>query len=271
LISTATSKEQVKAHWEAETCGTRGIDAEDRRAFFAQIERERYAQEPFIRRFARFEEARGLRVLEIGVGAGTDFVQWARNGAIATGIDLTERAVELTRERLQLEGLEAGVLRADAENLPFADASFDLVYAYGSLHHSPDTQRAVDEVRRVLKPGGTARVMIYHLTSWTALMLWGVHCAAKGQPWRSPRWAIFNHLESPGTKAYTKAEARQLFAAFASCEIDTELGSGDLLLMRPSERYAKPLYKLAWQLYPRPIIRAVGKSFGLGLMIEAKR
>jgi hypothetical protein len=95
----ARLKEQIRQYWEAEPCGTRGVSADERRQFFAQIERERYEWEPYIPRYARFERGRGKKLLEIGVGAGTDFTNWVRNGAIATGIDLTERGVSLTKER----------------------------------------------------------------------------------------------------------------------------------------------------------------------------
>ena len=128
--------------------------------------------------------------MEVGVGAGTDFVNWVRNGAIATGVDLTQSGVALTGERLEIEGLEADVRVADAESLPFADDSFDIVYSWGVLHHSPDTPRAIEEVRRVLRPAGTALVMIYHAWSWMGFTLWWLHCAAKIRPWKSPRWAM---------------------------------------------------------------------------------
>lgn len=262
-------KAAVRAHWERQPCGTRELPQDDRRRFFAELERERYALEPYIRDFARFEEGRGKRVLEIGVGAGTDFVQWARSGAELTGVDLTAAGVELTRERLALEGLHADVRVADAERLPFPDASFDLVYSYGVLHHSPDTPRAIAEVRRVLRPGGVARVMIYHHPSWVGLMLWGVHCLARARPWKSPRWAVYHHLESPGTKAYTVDEARGLFADFARAEVRTHLSHGDLLQMRPSARYQGLASRLAFRLYPRGLVQKTGHALGTLLLIEA--
>jgi ubiquinone/menaquinone biosynthesis C-methylase UbiE len=262
-------KSSVSAHWEEQPCGTRDLRADDRRAFFAQLEEERYQVEPYLRSFARFEEGRGQRLLEIGVGAGTDFINWVRNGAVATGVDLTEHGVRLTQERLQLEGLMAEVRVADAEQLPFEDQTFDLIYSYGVLHHSPDTQRAIREVHRVLKPGGRARVMIYHVPSWTGFMLWGIHCLARLKPWKSPRWAIYHHLESPGTKAYTMAEARLLFADFSEVRLRAQLGNGDLLLMRPNQKYQGWPYRLAWELYPRWLIKLMGNRFGLFLFIEA--
>ncbi|MCC6751742.1 MAG: class I SAM-dependent methyltransferase [Deltaproteobacteria bacterium] len=264
-------KEAVRQHWQRQPCGTRDIPTEERRRFFDEIERERYEWEPYIPAFARFERGKGKRLLEVGVGAGTDFINWVRHGAIATGVDLTEAGVALTRERLALEELRAEVLQADAERLPFPDQSFDLVYSYGVLHHSPNTARAVSEVHRVLRPGGTALIMVYHVPSWVGFMLWGVHCAAKLRPWKSPRWAIFNHLESPGTKAYTHAEARELFSAFSSVNVRSQLSHGDLLLMRPAQKYQSSLARLAWTLYPRWAIKATGDRFGLGLFIEATR
>jgi ubiquinone/menaquinone biosynthesis C-methylase UbiE len=264
-----TLKSAVKAHWQQQPCGTRDLPAEDRRRFFRQLEDERYQLEPYLPPFARFEEGRGKKVLEVGIGAGTDFINWVRHGAQTSGIDLTEQGVQLTRERLRLEGLEADVRVGDAEQLPFADNSFDLVYSYGVLHHSPDTVRAIQEVRRVLKPGGRARIMIYHSRCWVGFMLWGVHCLARLRPWKSPRWAIYHHLESPGTKAYTVSEAKALFSDFANVDVRTQTTHGDLLLMRADLKYQKWLYRLAWALYPRWAVRASGNAFGMALLIEA--
>jgi SAM-dependent methyltransferase len=262
-------KDAVRSHWQAEPCGTRDASPADRRGFFARVERDRYELEPYIRGFARFEEGRGKRVLEVGVGAGTDFVNWVRCGAVATGVDLTEHGIALTRERLALEGLDAELRVADAENLPFEDESFDIVYSYGVLHHSPDTPRAVREVHRVLKRGGVARLMVYHYPSWVCFMVWGVHSLAKGRVWESPRRTVFDHLESPGTKVYTLAEARALVGDFTRAEVRPQLSHADLLLHAPSTKYRSPRHALAWKLYPRWLVRALGDDLGTCLLIEA--
>jgi len=107
-----------------------------------------------------------LRVLEIGCGLGTDGAQFAKAGADYTGVDLTDAAVELARKHFELLGLRGEFRTADAENLDFADESFDLVYSHGVLHHTPDTAGAVREIHRVLKPGGRASVMLYHRGSY---------------------------------------------------------------------------------------------------------
>jgi ubiquinone/menaquinone biosynthesis C-methylase UbiE len=213
-------KERVRRHWEEEPCGTStASSAPGTPEFYAEVERERYRLEPYIFEFAQFERWQGRNVLEIGVGLGTDFVRFARSGARVVGIDLTAAAVEAVRRRLALEGLDGDVRLGDAEALPFADASFDLVYAYGVLHHTPDTPGAVAELRRVLRPGGEARVMLYSRRSWVALGAWLRWGLGRGRPWHSVSRVLAEHLESPGTKAYTEDDLRALFRRFSSVEI----------------------------------------------------
>lgn len=214
------AKEAVRRHWDADPCGAKLADAEPgTREFFAQVESTRYALEPFIDRFADFEHWDGCDVLEVGVGLGSDFIRFVRAGANATGIDLTQTAVDLVRRRLELEGLEARLEVGDAEELQFETDSFDLAYSWGVLHHTPDTERAVSEVRRVLKPGGEARIMLYARHSWFAYGVWFRRALLSGMPFRSVSDVLAHHLESPGTKAYTQGELRKMFSAFSNVEI----------------------------------------------------
>lgn len=160
-------KDQVRAFWQAHPCGLKFTEAEvGTREFFTRVEEHRYRTEWHIPEAANFASARGLRVLEIGCGLGTDGAQFARAGADYTGVDLTDAAIELARRRFQLFNLPGHFRTADAEALDFPDASFDLVYAHGVLHHTPDTRQAVREVHRVLRPGGRALVMLYHRDSY---------------------------------------------------------------------------------------------------------
>lgn len=238
-------KERVRAHWEAEPCGSSLARAEPgTREFYAEVERERYRLEPYIHDFAQFERWHGRDVLEVGVGLGTDFVRFARAGARATGVDLTEAAVAAVRRRLDLEGLAAEVLVGDAERLPFADGSFDLVYSYGVLHHTPDTARAVMELRRVLRPDGEARVMLYSRRSWVALGAWLRWGFALGRPWVTISRVLAEHLESPGTKAYTDEELQTLFRGFSDVEISRRVTPYDRRVAGPLARLTGP--RLGW-------------------------
>ena len=157
--------EDVREFWNANPCGSTLADATDRKAYFDEHERIRYRLEPHIPEVARFGDYRGRDVLEIGCGIGSDGLQFARNGARYTGVDLTSAGVATTRERLAVYGVAGTVEQADAEALRFADGSFDHVYSFGVIHHSPHTEKIVDEMYRVLRPGGTVCVMIYNRTS----------------------------------------------------------------------------------------------------------
>jgi len=159
--------EQVAAFWNTEACGTQFVESfRDERDFFAQYRRFRYETEWHISEFVPFAEMRGQRVLEIGCGNGADGIMFAEHGADYTGVDLTEAAVAATRRHFAIAGLAGQFQTANAEQLPFPDASFDVVYSYGVLHHTPEPQRAVREVHRVLKPSGRAYVMLYHRHSF---------------------------------------------------------------------------------------------------------
>jgi SAM-dependent methyltransferase len=160
-------KERVRQFWQENPCGTKFADAPPgSKRFYELVEEHRYEKEWHIPAAAGFSEARGLRVLEIGCGLGTDGAQFAKAGADYTGVDLTDAAVELAQRRFELFELAGTFRTADAEKLDFADNSFDLVYSHGVLHHTPDTAAAVREVHRVLKPSGRAVVMLYHRDSY---------------------------------------------------------------------------------------------------------
>ena len=236
-----TLKEAVRDHWEADPCGAKLADAEPGTPeFFAQVERTRYELEPFIHDFAEFGRWAGRDVLEVGVGLGTDFVQFARGGANLVGVDLTDAAVELVQKRLDLEKLPAVVRTGDAESLPFGDASFDLVYSWGVLHHTPNTERSIAEVRRVLRENGEARIMLYSRRSWVAAGAWLKYGVARGKPWMSFTDVLAAHMESPGTKAYTDGELRAMFTAFSSVQLERFITPYDARVGGPLTRLIAP-------------------------------
>ena len=222
--------------------------------WFAEVERRRYRLEPAIPEMARFADWSGRDVLEAGCGIGTDGAQFARAGARYTGLDLSDTALTLARRRFDAEGLEAALLRASITELPFPDASFDLVYSNGVIHHERDTERAVAEFHRVLRPGGHAIVMVYHrdslnyavnimvvrralvallevpgavravsrITGESEDVLQG-HAdllARHGTRYiRDKQLFLSNNTDGPGnslSKVYSASEARALFAAFAT-------------------------------------------------------
>jgi ubiquinone/menaquinone biosynthesis C-methylase UbiE len=215
------TKEEVRSFWTRTPCGSWDASApEGTRAYYDQIEARRYELEPFIHQFGQFSRTSGQDVLEIGVGVGTDHVQFARSGARLHGIDLTDRGVELVRQRLALEELTSDLRVADAESLPFADASFDVVYSWGVLHHTPDTPRAMAEAVRVLRPGGRLCVMVYARHAWVSYGLWLRNGPLSKRPLRSIADVLYHHMESLGTKGYTKRELGAMLREVDPLQID---------------------------------------------------
>lgn len=269
-------KRKVQEHWARETCGIRYGDSSNEAEAFQEIRDFRYSTESCLGPFARFPEGRDKKLLEIGVGAGSDFSSWVAAGADATGVDLTVEACEITRRHVEARDLQDQphrVLVADAERLPFPSDHFEMVYSWGVLHHSPDTRTAFREAQRVLQPGGTIRAMVYHTRSWTGLLLWLRYGLLTGKPSRSIGSVMADHFESPGTKAYTCQEFEKLMRmqGFTDVKVQTRLSTSDLLAQRPSERYQGAVYRVIFALWPRWLIRMLGDRWGAFLLTEAKK
>ena len=174
-----TTQQQVREWWNRNPMS---YDVDDpipfeagSREFFREIDRRifhpRYMRltadvsgKPFSL-FVDFDDLRGKDVLEVGCGSGIAVQLFAEAGANVTAVDLTEWAVETTRARLAAFGLDGTVLEADGESLPFADASFDLVFSWGVIHHTTNMDRALAELVRVCRPGGRLVLMLYHRRS----------------------------------------------------------------------------------------------------------
>jgi ubiquinone/menaquinone biosynthesis C-methylase UbiE len=265
------AKLHVHDFWNEASCGeTLYLSGADKAGYSTQAQR-RYELEPFILDFAQFEEAKGKKLLEIGVGLGADHQKFAEAGADLYGIDLTDRAVSHTRDRLACFGLTSSLDLGDAEQLAFEDETFDTVYSWGVLHHSPDTPKAITEVWRVLKQGGCARIMIYHKWSMVGLMLWTRYALLSMRPYTTLEAVYSRHLESPGTKAYSFGEASRMFAAFSTVSIRTILSHGDLLTSAAGQRHQGPLLTIARRIWPRWLIRRFFPNAGLCMMIEARK
>lgn len=123
-------KEKIQSFWNKKPCGTFG-DFPDKydREYFENIRRRRYSLEPFIFQIANFNAAKGKKVLEIGCGIGNDGIEFAKAGAIYTGIDLSSKSVDLCKENFSFENLVGNITNVDGENLPFEDNVFDIIYS----------------------------------------------------------------------------------------------------------------------------------------------
>jgi len=157
-------KDEVQLQWNSDPAGAHYVKEAELHTleWFLEAQRYRYEQyAPWMPETMEFSGQREKSVLEIGGGMGTDLAQFARGGATVTDLDLSAGHLELAKENFRLRGLNGSFVLHDAESLPFPDDSFDVVYSNGVLHHTPNARAVVHEIRRVLKPGGRAIVMMY--------------------------------------------------------------------------------------------------------------
>ena len=138
------------------------------RAFFDE-HREVYYQDCFGGRFDdRFlpsprPHGQAIKILDLGCGIGFWTAEFGMRGLQnLTACDLTPQAIKLTEKRLAIYGIEADLREENAENLSFADGTFDHVNCQGVVHHTPNTQKAVSEIARIIKPGGSASISVYY-------------------------------------------------------------------------------------------------------------
>ena len=175
MVTSYNDKREAIEQWTNDPCGlsgARGLEIGSKE-FYERIDKSRYQEyAPWMESLLEFDRFPGKKVLEAGFGMGTDLFQFASSGSIVSGVDLSPRHLELAKKRFSLYGISADLRLADAEDLPFGNATFDVVYTFGVIHHTPDTQKAVDEIHRVLKPGGRAILGVYH--KYSAFYLFSV-------------------------------------------------------------------------------------------------
>jgi SAM-dependent methyltransferase len=179
------------------------------RGFFDDLDHYHFEKLHHLLALVPFDGAAGRTVLEVGCGAGVDLARFAKGGAIVTGVDLAPSAVALARANFEQQGLCGTFEVADGEQLPFADASFDIVFAHGVIQYTANPGRLVDECRRVLKPGGQAIFQVYNRVSW----LNGLSKLMKVQ---------LEHEDAPVLRKFSIAEFRRLLSGFRTVRIVPE-------------------------------------------------
>jgi ubiquinone/menaquinone biosynthesis C-methylase UbiE len=249
-MSTSGQKEQVHDFWNRNVNQFNQLKRNDvgSREFYEAAEKLRYQYHyhlpPLFDRVAK--EFPGGKLLEVGCSMGNDTIQFARRGMDVTGVDITEAAIDLIKQRFALYNLDGDFRVADAEDLPFPDNTFDVCYSFGVLHHTPNTAGAIEELRRVLKPGGKAFVMLYNTRSlnWLAHRVTNIpYDGSKDDP-------------CPVEKSYLPADAKKMFSKYSNIDLSVDY-----------------LFGTGWgalsTLTPAVVHRALGKVIGWHLMIEA--
>jgi ubiquinone/menaquinone biosynthesis C-methylase UbiE len=258
-------KDQVQNQWNQNPVGSQHARESQPHTleWFLEIERHRYGTyAPWMPEAMEFGRHGGEDVLEIGGGIGTDLAQFAMHGARVTDVDLAAGHLQLAEENFRLRKLSGTFVHHDAESLPFADASFDLVYSNGVLHHTPNTVAVVREIRRVLRPGGRAIVMLYAENSFhywrKQVWLYGIKDGLLDR--QSMAEIMSSKVErsaneaKPLVKVYTPARAAALFDGFERLEI----------LQRQLEAFELPALLRRWRA-------EIERRYGWNLIVKASK
>ena len=266
---------RVADYWNARPCNIRhSTKPVGTREYFDEVEARKYMVEPHIPGFAEFERWRGKKVLEIGCGIGTDTINFARAGAQVTSVDLTEKSLEVARQRAKVFGFEDRIrfIQANAERLSdyVPLEPYDLIYSFGVIHHTPHPERVLDEIRKYMKPDSTLKIMVYNRWSWK--VLWILFVYGKGRFWKLDR-LIADSSEAqtgcPVTYSYSRASGRRLLEDHGFRVTRTMV---DHIFAFSIPEYVQYRYKKVWYFrwMPRPLFRALERAFGWHLCLTAE-
>jgi 2-polyprenyl-3-methyl-5-hydroxy-6-metoxy-1,4-benzoquinol methylase len=263
---------KVHEYWNARPCNIRHSPKPvGTREYFDEVEKRKYLVEPHIPRFADFERWRGKKVLEIGCGIGTDTINFARHGAQVTAVDLTEKSLEVARERAKVFGLEDRIrfVQANAEELSqrIAPEHYDLVYSFGVIHHTPNPERVLEEIRKFTGPGSAIKIMVYNRWSWK--VLWILFVYGGGRFWKLDR-LIADYSEAqtgcPVTYSYSRRSGRKFLEEHGFHPTDVFV---DHIFAYNIPDYVKYRYRRVWYFrwMPRAMFRMFERAFGWHLCL----
>ncbi|HYW97661.1 MAG TPA: class I SAM-dependent methyltransferase [Candidatus Elarobacter sp.] len=266
---------RVRDYWNECPCNIRHSTAPvGTKAYFDEVEARKYFVEYHIPGFAEFARWNGKKVLEIGCGIGTDTINFARAGAQVTTVDLSEKSMELARQRAAVFGLEDRIrfCAGNAEQLSafVPPEPYDLIYSFGVIHHTPNPEAVLEQLRKYAGPGTTVKIMVYHRRSWK--VAWILATEGKGQFWKLQDLVAKNSEAQTGcpvTYTYTRREGRQLLErpGFRVTDVQAEHIFAYRIADYVKYRYVKEWY-FRWM--PRPLFRWLERRFGWHLLLTAQ-
>ncbi len=257
---TSADIESVRKYWDEKPLLSMELAAPlGSLEYLAAFDAIRLDLEQFCLGLWEFDGHKGEKVLDVGCGAPAFLVrQYAKGGADVTGVDISPRSVEVAQKHVAISGLTARVQVGNAEALDFPDATFDFVTSAGVLHHTPDTEKAISEVHRVLKPGGRAVIALYWRNILMRWPLWpltrlALRLLLRRVPGRDRMVEtgdvdefvrMWDGDENPVGKAYDRRALRRLFSQFRIEKIEPHIFHRRFLKIRLGPR----LYRLADRL-----------------------
>jgi SAM-dependent methyltransferase len=253
--------DSVKSFWDSRPCNIKHSNKEiGTKEFFDEVEKRKYFVEPHIPKFAQFEKWKGKKVLEIGCGIGTDATNFARSGAVYTGVELSSSSLELAKKRFEIYGLTGKFYEANAENLDLVldDQQYDLIYSFGVLHHTPDIKKSFKQIVNFASEKTEIKIMLYAKNSWKQKMI----DVGLDQP-----EAKFG---CPIANSYDREE---LEVIFAQCGLRLEAFQQDHIFPYVVEDYKNYNYTVQpwFKEMPEEMFRALETAFGWHALIQARK
>lgn len=265
----------VRDFWNRRPCNIRHSPRPvGTRQYFDEVEARKYFVEPHIPSFAEFSRWKGKRVLEIGCGIGTDTMNFARHGAKVTAVDLSDKSLEVARQRAELLGLADSIefFQADAEELSrvIPPRKYDLIYSFGVIHHTPNPDRVLDQLADYAGPDTTLKVMVYHRHSWK--VFWIVMKYGWGQFWRTKELvARYSEAQTgcPVTYTYSRSEGKNWLASHGFRSTECEV---DHIFSYRFPDYNHYQYVKVWYFrwIPQPIFQWIERKLGWHLCLTAR-
>lgn len=265
--------DEVQSYWNARPCNIRHSPKEfGSKEYFDEVEARKYLVEPHIPEFAEFQKWKGKKVLEIGCGIGTDTINFARAGAKVTAVDLSDKSLEVAKTRATVYGLldKITFFHANAEELSrvVPVETYDLVYSFGVIHHTPEPENAINEIRKYMDSKSTLKIMVYNRFSWK--VLWILLRFGKGMFWKIDQLiAKYSEAQTgcPVTYSYSVRTIHQLLSGFKVGKIMV-----DHIFPYDIEEYKCYRYKKVWyfRILTKPVFRWLERRFGWHLCATAK-